>query len=320
MAGTTNSSGLNNLLTSTNQVETTLPSWMNTAQQNVVNQANTAVGQAPQFGQTTAQGAVNTLQGANNPFSQAQSNLSTIASGAANPWITDPNTGTITPNTNTAMGGLFAAQRNQLNQMLPSLNSGTEAGAIGSGNFGSLRGQTAVDTAKANALSQLQAQQMQAALQNQQYGTQAAKNLSDVGTAGINANLGVGSAQMNAPFQGATNYANLINSINAPTTVSQQNQQSPLQMMSTLAGAPTTAGNLLTSLFGSSGTTGTLSNALKNIPGLSSLFGPSATTIAGQTPAYNNMTGLTGNESTTPLPSVPGETDYLNDYTSDVTP
>ena len=84
MAGTTTSSGLNNMLTDTQQVQTTLPTWMDTAQQNVISQAGTAQGAAPAFGQTAAQGAVNTLQpGATNPFTQAQGSLNTIASGAA---------------------------------------------------------------------------------------------------------------------------------------------------------------------------------------------------------------------------------------------
>lgn len=296
MAGTTGSSGLNNLLANTNQVETTLPSWMDTAQQNVVSQAGSALGAAPTFGQTTAQGAVNTLQGPNNPFTQAQGSLSQIASGAANPWITDPTTGAVTPNTNTAMGGLFSAQQNQLNQLLPTLTAGTEAGAIGSGNFGSLRGQTAVDTSKANALATLQAQQMQSALQNQQTGATAGGALGTVGTEGINAGLTTGAAQMNAPFQTPTNYANLINSINAPTTVSQQNQMSPLSMAATFAGAPQTAGSLLSSVFGPSSQTGTLSNALANIPGLSTLFGPDTTSSAGGAPLGTNA-GVSTNAS-----------------------
>lgn len=304
MAGTTNSSGLNNLLANTNQVETTLPSWMNTAQQSVINQANTAIGQAPQFGQTTAQNAVNTLQNPNNPFTFAQNNLQEISSGAANPWNTDPTTGALTPNTSTAMGGLFQAQRDQLNQTLPALTAGTEAGAIGSGNFGSLRGQTAVKNARGNALTALTAQQLQAALQNQTTGANAGKYMADAAAAGINANLGVGSAQLNAPFQTPTNYANLINSINVPATVSTQNQMSPLGMASAFAGAPKTAGDLLSSVFGPSTQSGTLSNALKNIPGLSTLFNsPSAATISGQNQGYYDMTGLSGNESTTPLPT-----------------
>ena len=258
MAGTTTSSGLNNVLSSTNQVQTTLPSWYDAAQQNVANQATTALGAAPSFGNTVAQGAVNTLQGPNDPFAQAQANLNTIGQGAVNPWNTDPTTGQVTPNTNTAMGGLFQAQNQQLNQLLPTTLAPIQAQGIGSGGFGGLRAQTAVDTAKGNALSTLQAQQMQAALQNQQTGTQASAALGNVGAQGINAGLTTGAAQMNAPFQGATNYANLVNSINAPTTVSQQNQQSPLQMVSTLAGLPAVGTNLLNGIFGqATGTPGT---------------------------------------------------------------
>ena len=274
MAGTTGSSGLNNMLSSTNQVQTTLPSWMDTAQQNVINQANTAVGGAPAFGQTTSQQAVNTLQGPNNPFTQAQGSLNTIASGAANPWIVDQSTGNVTPNTNTALGGLFQAQDQQLNQLLPTLTSGSEAGAIGSGNFGSLRGQTAVDTAKANAQANMLAQQMTAAIQNQQTGASAAGALGNVGAQGTTADLTTGAAQMNAPFQGATNYANLVNSVNAPTTVSQQNQMSPLTMLGSLAQVPSAASGLLGSLGITGSSFGGLGNSIMNSLGLGQLVLP----------------------------------------------
>lgn len=273
MAGTTTSSGLNNALSSTNQQQTTLPSWYDAAQQNIVNQAGTSLGQAPNFGQTTAQNAINTLQGGNNPFSQAQTNLNAISSGAVNPFITNPTTGQVTPNTNTALGGLFQAQNQQLDRLLPTTIAPIQANAIGSGNYGSLRGQTAVNTAKTNAFDTLAAQQMQAALQNQQTGATAAGALGNVGAQGITADLTTGAAQMNAPFQGATNYANLINAINAPGTVSVQNQMSPLQTIQQLAGLPGATGNLLGSVFGSSKTAGTLANALSNVPGLSNLFG-----------------------------------------------
>jgi hypothetical protein len=257
MAGTTSSSGLNNILSSTNQVQTTLPSWYDTAQQNIVNQAGTALGQAPTFGQTTAQGAVNTLQGGANPFAQAQGSLNAIAQGAVSPWNVDQATGQVTPNVNTALGGLFQAQNQQLNQVLPTLTAPAQATGIGTGGFGGLRADTAVDTAKANALANLQAQQMTAALQNQQQGVAAGAGLGNVGAQGITAGLTTGAAQMNAPFQGATNYANLINAINAPATVSQQNQMSPLQTVQTLAGIPNTATGLLNSLFSQgSGTPG----------------------------------------------------------------
>jgi hypothetical protein len=67
---------------------------------------------------------------------------------------------------------------------------------------------------------------------------------------------------MNAPFQTAGNYANLINAINAPTTATEQAQLSPLQAISALAGAPKAACSLLSSL----GQTNLLSS-LKNMAG-----------------------------------------------------
>jgi hypothetical protein len=247
--------GLNSLLSDTQQTQTTLPSWYDAAQQQVVQQAGQAASAAPQLGQTVAQGAINTLQpGAQNPYTQAQNTLQQISSGAANPWIVDQATGDITPNVNTAMGGLFAAQQNQLNQVLPTLAAPTEAGAIGSGNFGSLRGQTAVDTAKTNALANLQAQQMTAALQNQQYGSQAAANLGTVAGQGITNQMNVGLAQQNAPFQNLTNYANLLAGIKAPNTVTQQTQMAPLTQAATIANTlqgTGAAGGLGSLLFGS---------------------------------------------------------------------
>ena len=305
MAGTTGSSGLNNMLASTNQVQTTLPSWMDTAQQNVINQANTAVGGAPAFGQTTSQQAVNTLQGPNNPFTQAQGSLNTIASGAANPWIVDQSTGNVTPNTNTALGGLFQAQDQQLNQLLPTLTSGSEAGAIGSGNFGSLRGQTAVDTAKANAQANMLAQQMTAAIQNQQTGASAAGALGNVGAQGTTADLTTGAAQMNAPFQGATNYANLVNSVNAPTTVSQQNQMSPLTMLGSLAQVPSAASGLLGSLGITGSSFGGLGNSIMNSLGLTGSSTPTTTPISDATQAAMNASG-SGSITNGTLPDIGG--------------
>jgi hypothetical protein len=271
---TTGSSGLNNALSNTAVTQTTLPSWYDTAQQNIINQAGTAQQAAPSFGQTTAQGAVNTLQGPANPFTQAQGTLNQIATGAANPWIVDPTTGAVTPNTSTAMGGLFSAQQNQLNTMLPSLTSGAEGAAIGSGNFGSLRGQTAVDTAKTQALANLQAQQMQSALQNQQQGVSAATGLGNVGQAGINANLTTGTAQMNAPFNSVGNYANLVNAVNAPTTASQQTQLSPLTMIGSVGSALSGGLSGLSSLYGT-----TAGKNILNSLGLGSLFSNSGSPV-----------------------------------------
>ncbi len=274
--------GLNNLLQDTQQTQTTLPGWYDAAQQQIVQQGTQAAGAAPQLGQTVAQGAINTLQpGAANPFTQAQGTLQQISSGAANPWITDAS-GNVTPNTQTAMGGLFGAQQQQLNQLLPTTIAPTQAAGIGSGGFGGLRAQTAVDTAKSNALSTLQAQQMNAALQNQQYGSQAAANLGNVADQGINAGMNVGLAQQNAPFQNVGNLASLLGTLQAPTTVSQQKQASPLTQASQIA-------NTLQGI-GSTGGLGSL------------IFGTPATAAVGQpgTPGYvpaKAATGLGGIQS-----------------------
>ena len=304
MPGTTGSTGLNNLLESSNQVQTTLPSWYDAAQQNIVNQAGAAQGQAPAFQNTAAQGAVNTLQGNANPFNQAQGTLNQIATGAANPWITDAS-GNVTPNTNTAMGGLFAAQRQQLNQLMPTTLAPAQAGAIGSGNFGSLRGQTAVDTAKTNAFDVLAAQQMAAALQNQQQGVSAGSALGSVGAQGITSGLTTGAAQMNAPFQSANNYANLVNAVSVPATVTQQNQESPLQMLSTLTGVPAAAGNLLGSLGITGSSFGGLGNSIMNSLGL----GNSTTS----TPTTTNSGGTANNISNSVLANTtPTDTNNIN--------
>ena len=229
--------GLTNTLSDTQQTTTTMPAWYDQAQQNVVSGGSAAAAAAPTFGQTTQQNAVNTLQGAANPFTQAQGTLQQISSGAANPWITDQATGTVTPNTSTAMGGLFSAQQNELNQLMPNYTAPAQAGAIGSGNFGSLRGQTAVDKARGDAFAKLNAAQMQAALSNQQTGYQAATGLGTVGQEGINANMNVGMQQMNAPFQTIGNQASLLGTLQAPTTVSSQKQLAPLGQISSVGTA-----------------------------------------------------------------------------------
>jgi hypothetical protein len=231
------SSGLNNLLANSAVTETTLPSWYSGAQQNIANQAGAAQAAAPQFGGTVAQNAVNTLSGANNPFAQARSSVGQIASGAANPWITCAQTGQVSPNTNTAMGGLFAAQRQQLCQLLPQMTAPTMAAGIGSGNFGSLRGQTAMDEARANAFDTLAAQQMQSALQNQQTGVSAGQALGNLGAQCVQSSLTTGAAQMNAPFQPIGNYANLINALSVPGKTTAQTQLSPLNQLGSVGSA-----------------------------------------------------------------------------------
>lgn len=247
--------GLNNIISNTAQQTTTLPTWFDTAQQNVVNQAGQAAAAAPTPQNTVAQGAVEALSGPSNAFSQAGGTLQSIASGAANPWITDTSTGQVSPNTDTALGGLFQAQNQQLQQLMPNIQAQPTANAIGSGNFGSLRGDTAVDKATADAIAQMNAAQYQAALQNQSTGVQAGSAAGNVAQQGINNQLTVGQYQQAAPFTNASNYGKVLGGIQAPTTVANQTQLSPLNQ---IAGLITAAG-------GASGTSGIL-NSL-GIPG-----------------------------------------------------
>ena len=241
--------GLNDYISDTQTSTTTLPSWYDTAQQNIVQQATSGAAQIPQLQNTVAGGAIQNLSGAQNPFFTAQGQLSQIGSGAANPWITDAS-GNVTPNTSTALGGLFQAQNQQLNQILPTLTAPAQAGAIGSGNFGSLRGQTAVDMARANALADLQSKQMSAALQNQQTGVEAAKGLGTVGTQGTSTMTTLGQAQQASPLTAVADLAQILGAVKAPATVSQTAQLSPLSQMGSLLNAANAGSTGLNTLVG----------------------------------------------------------------------
>jgi hypothetical protein len=256
--------GLSDLITNTAQQTTTLPSWFDTAQQNVVSQAGQQLAAAPAPQNTVAQNAVNQLQGPNNAFSQASGTLQNIATGAANPFMTDPTTGQVSPNTSTALGGLFQAQNQQLNQMMPYVQAPVEGANIASGNFGGMRGQQAVNAAKANAMANMNAAQYQAALQNQATGVNAAQGVGNLEQQEINNLLNVGQYQQASPFANVSNYGKILGGIQAPTTVSNQTQLSPLNqagsILSVLQG-PTGSGGLLNTLGITGGLSGVLSGA-----------------------------------------------------------
>jgi hypothetical protein len=228
--------GLSDFITNKAQQSTTMPEWYDTAQQNIVSQAGTAAGNMPSLQNTVAGQAINNLSGPSNPFMQAQSTLGQIGTGAANPWITSP-TGQVTPNTNTAMGGLFQAQNQQLNQLMPQYTAPVTGANVASGNFGSLRGQTAYNKAMGDAQANLFAQQMQAALQNQATGVNAATGLSNTGAQGTTAMTTLGQAQQSDPFTAAANYGKIVGGITSPTTVQNTTQLSPLNTIGSLINA-----------------------------------------------------------------------------------
>lgn len=272
--------GLSNFITNSATQSTTMPTWYDQAQQNVVNQATTGAQNVPALANTVAGGAINELSNPNtNPFTQAQGTLNQIATGAANPWITDT-AGNVTPNTNTAMGGLFKAQNQELNQLMPNYTAPAEAAGIASGNFGSLRGMTAVNKAKADAFAQLLPAQMQAALQNQQTGTSAATGLGNVGSQGVTSMTNLGQAQQADPLLKASALGKIIGGINSPTTTTNQTQLSPLNQIgsiaSALGGSISGTNKLLSELFPGKGTPGTAGYIPAGLAALgSAIFGKS---------------------------------------------
>jgi len=261
--------GLNDIITNKAMQQTTLPSWFDTAQQNVVSGAQSAFGAAPAPGQTVAQNAVNQLSQPNNAFQQAAGSAQTIASGAANPWITSP-TGQVTPNTQTALGGLFQAQNQQLNQLMPNITAPVTGASIGSGQFGSLRGQTAENKAMADAQAQLFAQQMDAALKNQATGVNAASTAGNLAQQDIKNLLEVGQYQQASPFTNVANLGKVLGGIQAPATVYNQTQLSPLNQIGgliSLLSGPTGSGGGLLNQIGIKGGLGDLVKGVGNIFG-----------------------------------------------------
>jgi hypothetical protein len=269
--------GLSDVIANTAVQTTSMPSWYDTAQQNIASQAGQIAGAAPTPQQTVGQGAVNMLSGATNPFTTATNTAQQIASGAASPWMVNASTGQVTPDTSTALGGLFQAQNQQLRQMIPNLTATPGAAAIGSGQFGSLRGQTAANKAIADAQSQLFSQQMQAALQNQQTGVQAANTAGGLTKDQLNALLTTGQYQQASPFTNVSNYQKILGGLQAPTTVSNTTKLSPLNQMASLIGA----------LGGQTGTGGILgslgvNNGLQGLIGkVGDLFGGTPNTSGG---------------------------------------
>jgi hypothetical protein len=245
--------GLNDIITNTARQETTLPSWFDTAQQKVVTDAGTALTGAPVPSATVGQNAVTSLSAPTNAFSTAAGTLQNIASGAANPWLTNATTGQVTPNTNTAMGGLFQAQNQQLQQLMPQYTAPVDANSIASGNFGSLRGDTAYNKAMGDAQANLFAQQNQAALQNQSTGVNAGIGAGNLTNQELDQYLKVGGYQQASPFTNVSNYGKILGGIQAPTTVKNQTQLSPLNQVGGIVAAlgGGSNANLLGSIFGS---------------------------------------------------------------------
>lgn len=275
--------GLNQLVSDVGTKTTSMPSWYDTAQQNIVSGAQQAYANAPAPGATVGQKAADILGAPTNAFSTAANTLQGIASGAASPWMTDAS-GNVVPNKSTALGGLFSAQDEQLKQLIPNITATPSASAIGSGQFGSLRGQTAANKAIADAAAQLRTQQMSAALQNQQTGVQAGLGAGTLTDEQLKQLLTVGQYQQAAPYMNVSNLGKVIGGIQAPTTVSEQVQYSPLSLiggLGNMVGGVSGVNNLLSSM----GIQGGLSS-------LGSIFNTNST----NSPFFNTGTGTAGDQ------------------------
>jgi len=270
--------GLSNFITNQATQQTTMPSWYDQAQQNLVTGATTAGAKVPALADTVAGGAITQLgPTGTNPFTQAQGTLNQIGTGAANPWITNATTGQVTPNTATPLGGLFQAQNQQLNQLAPDLMAVPTAAGTASGQFGSLRTQTAANKAIADAQSKLFADQMQAALQNQQTGVNAAANLGNVAEKGITTATTLGQAQQADPLLASSALAKIIGALQVGTTQKNTTQLSPLNQIASLASALGGSVAGTNKLLADLGIKGGLSELYKTITGGSSSSGGTGT-------------------------------------------
>lgn len=204
--------GLNDYITDKTTVSTQLPSWFGTAQESAVNQALNATSPAVQ--DTAAQSAINAFS-SNSPFTSAQNTLQSIGSGAANPWLVS-DTGQVTPNTSTALGGLFSAQQDYFNKIMPDIAAQEDAGAIAGGGFGSKMNQAGVAREIGKAYSDLAQKQMQAGLQNQQTGVAAGTAQGNVANQMIQSALNTGTYQQNAPYASALNLQNILQKSKLP--------------------------------------------------------------------------------------------------------
>lgn len=193
------------------ETTTELPSWYQTAQSDAATGAKAALNAAVPYGSTVLQGVTDAFSRPDNAYTTATNNLLAIQKGNASPYNPD---GTV--NTASPLGQLFSAQNAQLNQILPGLTGREGAAGIGGGNFGSLRGQTATQTARGGALTTLAEQQAKAMLdaQNQsiQAGTAVGNIQNQYGTEGIN----LSNAQLAGGLPAYTKYEDILGAM-APT-------------------------------------------------------------------------------------------------------
>ena len=134
--------------------------------------------------------------------------LEDVYQGISTPFNADG-----TPNMQSPLGSLFSSQYAKLDQILPQVAAKEGAAGIGSGNFNSLRGQTAVNTARAGALTTLAEQQNQAALNAQTQGIQALQGIGNIGSQYGTTGINLANAEMLGGLPSLAKYSDIINNM-----------------------------------------------------------------------------------------------------------
>jgi hypothetical protein len=228
-------------------VNTTLPSWFTTAQQNIATQAPLTYQGATAPGSTVAAGLISDLNSQTaNPFTTAISGLQTSQAANANPFLA-----TGAPDTTTPLGSLFAAQNAKLDQYLPEITAQVGAGGIGTGNYGSLRGQTATNTARAGALTTLAEQQNKAYMDAMHQSIQAGQALGNVGAQYGTTSMNTANQEMMGGLPTLAKYSDIINAMGPTTNKSVETVGSKGDYANFLAGLTAIggAGNVLSNAY-----------------------------------------------------------------------
>jgi hypothetical protein len=243
--------GLNSLVSDKDIKTTTMPTWYSTATENVGKSLGNI--QAPGIADTTATNAISAF-GPEGAFNQGQNTLNTIGAGAANPWLTTTDASgntSVNPNMNTAMGGLFGAQKQYLDSIMGDIDTSANAPGIGAGGFGSKMNLSGVARARGTAANDLFQKQMQAALTNQQTGVSAGAALGNLGNQQVQSGLNTATYQTNQPYAGALNEAKILDTLKPNQMETKEREASLLNQLgglSTALGGTGPVANLLTSL------------------------------------------------------------------------
>jgi hypothetical protein len=218
--------GLNEFVTDTAVTKDLMPSWFSKAQEALVTGAQGVTGVPIS---STVIGSAQGAFGPTGPFASGQAMLESIGSGAANPWIVGPGN-KVSPDVTTPMGGLFQAQTDYLNTILPDIQAAETAKYIGGGGFGSRMNLSGLERAKAAAAADLFQKQMASALQSQQTGAQAASGLGTLGSQLTKGALETGTFEQAYPYADLINLSNIYGRI-APALDRTKEQTKELSLL-----------------------------------------------------------------------------------------